>query len=244
MHQPLVPRCRGSPCRGNGQSYASLTDWYTMCNMTRDNQNISANIIECGPVLLSTEDLRNPRAFKHRQHPLSAHLDAYCMSVETPSPLAIDICDTVWRNLVAEHLVPRVSVPITLAHGAYNSAYARLIDGLTENEEALAHLEVSVPAHLVAAAFLEASTSPHPIEPAHPVSHRPSLLENGLAALAGRYIEITFQGAVDGIVGRCLACKEGTLILASSDTLHVIPVPAIAYASTMQCTIDEVDALR
>lgn len=217
-----------------------------MCIMTTnsDERTLRSALTACGPVRISTDDLRDPRAFKHRDHPLVKHLEAYIAATGGPGNGAYELRDLVWENLVTEHLLDKLQVQVSLAAAAYNAAYARYVDGLTENDDTLEYYEVEIPALVIVDAFLAAAAghraSVH--EQASPA--RSSLPHTGLPALIGRRVEVSFLAPIEGLVGRCLAHHDDSLVLATGESnITAIPLHAIAYVSTWQCTAEEENAL-
>ena len=200
-----------------------------------------------GPVELCTEHLIDPRAFKHIPHPLAEHTELLSGLASTASIPVFDgdvwaLRDAVWRFLVSHHLLPRLGHPVSLAHGPYNSAYARFIAGLTENEEALPHLTVSVGADVVAAAFLICSAAPPPNDSSAEAPHTPprtSTITHGLAGLLGRRVELLCTGQRSEATGRLIAVHQDILVLLDRGVLTVLPSSAIAQITTIQLTADE-----
>jgi hypothetical protein len=200
-------------------------------------------VAACGPVTVSTDQLTNPRAFKHQYHPLDRHADAFA-SVTGCSDGVETLRDRVWRQLVVSYLLPAVGVGVQLSAGSYNSTYARFVDGLTNNEQALAFTEVVVPAEAVEAAFATAAAAADTDPAVGPDEvARTSTLTDGLAALVGRRVEVAFGGAVDAIVGQLVAVHPDALVVAASEAMVVVPLGAVAYVSTWQLTDDEDRAL-
>jgi branched-subunit amino acid ABC-type transport system permease component len=198
-------------------------------------------VTACGSVVVSTSDLVNPRAFKHRDHPLARHADAFAAATGCSDDIWA-LRDSAWRNLVINHLLDTLGVSVHLTAGSYNSAYARFVDGLTNNEDVLPNTEVVVPAEAVAAAFSAAvvATVETELAPtAAGAAPRASTIADGLTALIGRRVEVTFLGTVDGLVGRLIAVHPGALVVAASEMLTVVPLGAVACVATWQLTDDE-----
>jgi hypothetical protein len=198
-------------------------------------------VAACGPVTLTTDDLINPRAFKHREHPLWEHTEVFAEA----TGLGDDIWklrDDVWCRLVGEHLLPKVGVDVSLSAGSYNSAYARFVAGLTENEQAVPVAEVVVSGETVEAAFAAAAAGADPAGSPAGVA-RASTITAGLAGLVGRRVEVTFLGPIDGLVGLLLAVHPDILTVAAGESVTVVPLSNVAYVSTWQLTADEDQAL-
>jgi hypothetical protein len=155
--------------------------------------------------------------------------------------------DGAWRNLVVSHLLPTVSASVHLVASSYNSAYSQFVDGLTNNEHALQNTEVVVSAEGVEAAFVAAAAgTTSETEPAVVtvgVAPRASTIADGLIALIGRRVEVSFLGAVNGLVGQMVAVHPDALVVAASETTAVVSLGAVAYVSIWQLTDNEDRAL-
>lgn len=207
--------------------------------------NLEGAVAACGSVTVSTNDLVDARAFKHRDHPLALHADAFAAATGCGDSIW-DLREIVWRNLIISHVVPTLDVSVQLAIGSYNSAYSRFVDGLTNNEHALQMTDVIIPAEAVEAAFAAAAVATsetYSVPTAVGVATRVSTLSSGITALVGRRVEVTFCGAVEGIVGQMIAIHPDALVIAASEEVTVVPLGAVAYVTTFQLTDDEDRAL-
>jgi hypothetical protein len=197
-----------------------------------------SDLVACGPVTLSTAELTDPRAFKHRDHPLTHHTEVFtAMAGPSSGDTAWELQDRVWRYLVATVLVPELPVPVKLAAGSYNSAYAHLVDGLTNNERSLDFHSAVVPAETVAAAFTAAAAGTLPAEEL-PVTRR-STVRDGLGALVGRQVTVTFAGPTGELTGCLVAVHPDAIVVLSEESIVVVPLGALAYLSSWQLTADE-----
>lgn len=197
----------------------------------------TARVAACGPVECSTEDLVNPRAFKHQRHPIQRHFDAL-VEVLASTGETWRLRDAAWRRIVALELLPALGSEVQLAAGSYNSAYARFINGLTDNEAQLPHKYVQVPAEVVAAHCIAAALGSE--IPASPVGERPSVAEAGGSALVGRSVEVgLLTEALEPIVGRLRAYLSDVIVVDANERLVVIPLHAVAYCATSQRTSTE-----
>lgn len=214
----------------------------TMENLL-DAADVSAVLVACGPVVVAADDVVDPRAFKHREHPLDRHAAAFS-SVTGRDDLAWVLRDKAWADLVSRHFLPAADVSVRLAEGAYNAAYARFVDGLSNNEDALRGVSVVVPAEAVATAFLAAADNAmESADTASCVPTRQSAISEGLTALVGRRVEVAFLGPIESLTGRMLASHDTNLVLETGETVSVIPLTAVAYVSTWQLTEDEDQAV-
>lgn len=224
-----------------------------------DAENLVARIAGCGPVLLSTDQLRNARAFKHVAHPLQVHTEMFVagMGADTGDALTCDaglVREEVWARLVAEQLVPVLDVEVTLAAGPYNSAWARYVDGLSDNDAALPSLEVCVDGDVVGMLFADVAgvtLSGAPVGGADGVETLPdatvtgevrSVLTAGVAGLVGRRVEIVFVSSAEPLVGVFAGvAADGTYAVWAGDGLYVVRSESVAHLWTCQLTAAEED---
>ncbi len=207
--------------------------------MTDDRiASVSRLLAELGPVELSTGQMVDPRAFKHVPHPLAAH--AAALEGVFREDLPEGIRDELWARLVAAALIPELGVPVTLARGAHNSAFAVTVDGLSANEDALPDRKVSARPELVAELCVDV-LSGRPPAPSGEGCSRPSVQEAGLSALAGRLVSVLLQSGGE-VSGRVLSVSEGMLALVSGETLLAVPFGSVLYLETSQLTADEMAA--
>lgn len=208
-----------------------------------DLDAVRAAITAAGTVTCSTAQLVDGRAFKHADHPLDAATTAL---EELGVDLDWTVRDQIWRSLVAEHLLPLLPYQVTLTDSSYNSAWAWLVDGLTENQDALGYVEVSVDPAALAQTFIEHLVADEPISQ-HPADRpaRPSAVTSGLAGLVGRRVNLAVTGSDEQeLAGTLLACTADALVLCQSGEgpLTVVPLASLRWASTYQLTADEFDA--
>lgn len=203
-----------------------------------DPHSARNRIIECGPIVIYAADLSNPRAFKHRPHPLQRHIEVLT-EVRGPIEEEWKLYDAAWHRIVNLELLPWLPVHVQTGSGPHNAACARFVAGLTDNAESVPDTEILVPAEVVADHCLAAAAGTQ--LPAISQYSRPSTLDVGLQALIGRQVEVVFlAGSPNYLSGRVLACPEGVLVLDGlDDNLVVVPLSAVAYLSTTQRTVDE-----
>lgn len=195
-----------------------------------------------GPVLLTVADLVDPRAFKHRDHPLRDHFDVIDELFDV-GDARWHLYDAMWKNLVTSELVPRLRTPVQVESAAHNAAFARFVDGLTENERSLPSVEVLVPPDVVANCCV-ATTLGTFSAPTNTLSTRASTLTCGMSALVGRRATVVLLGPVDEVVGTVVAVNEKDIVVAAhAESLLVIPLQAVAYVSTHQMTAAEEAAI-
>jgi len=216
---------------------------------------VAGAVAAAGPVELTRSHLGDPRAFKHAEHPLESHFEAFCQAATLDTaatwapgaPAVWEVRELAWALLVERHLVPRLGVEVTLGDGPYNSAYACYVEGLSNNEGCLDDAvvaSVTVTGEEVAAAFCDVVAGHRAVRRAVP---RPSALRTGLGALVGRRVELRLggDGAADH-VGMLLAVTEDAFVLcdrADDEALVVVPRAAVVALHTYQLTSDEVSAL-
>jgi hypothetical protein len=184
-------------------------------------------------VTVTTDHLSNPRAFKHVDHPLEpyvGHLD---------EAERWTVRDAVWRWVVATWLVPRLCVPVQLAEGSYNSAWARYINGLTENADAIEWTSVEVPSQVICEAIDRASAG-DALDVEH-ASVAVTAPEPGISGVVGRYVECSVGHDATSLQGRVLWVEDGWLALRTDEEIMYVPERAVTYLRTSQFRPDEVE---
>jgi hypothetical protein len=184
-------------------------------------------------VTVTTDHLSNPRAFKHVDHPLEpyvGHLD---------EAERWTVRDAVWRWVVATWLVPRLCVPVQLAEGSYNSAWARYVNGLTENADAIEWTSVEVPSQVICEAIDRASAGDAlDVEYASVAVTAP---EPGISGVVGRYVECSVGNDATSLQGRVLWVEDGWLALRTDEEIMYVPERAVTYLRTSQFRPDETE---
>lgn len=183
-------------------------------------------------VTVTTDHLSNPRAFKHVDHPL----DPYVGHLDEAERWAVR--DAVWRWVVTTWLVPRLRVPVQLAEGSYNSTWARFVDGLTENVDALEWVSVDVPSHDICDAIDRAQAGALDIE--H-VPAAAAATEPGIGGVVGRYVECGVGDGASALQGRVLWVEHGWFALRTDEEIMYVPERAITYLRTNQLRPDEIE---